>query len=1004
MEPDDSHPLMLSARTAILLPLVLAGLLAGAVCFCQPEGDLPEGWRSVTISACEDAAEFGAGRAPDRAQFDFDAWEAEPTAGARVRGQSLRWHVKPSSDRQIRATLMWSGALSAPCDRIALWLKNPNGHQLTLRLELTDLDCVRYTSAAVDLAGEPGWRQIVFPVTEFTPVEGQRDPFPGVDLPAIGLSVIIEPLAAGKPYTLYIDEITAVAAPMPTAEVVGLQAPTSLGPAERIPVRARLLLPEDPPSTACVRAWLESTDGGQLAGARMELSEADAQGVRLATSPGLRVPRWLPPGAYRLRLSATGLMLTGAEPLRVAVAGVPPATGDAQIDTATRPPRIAFRGAMLTPVVRELRGDAPSTLPADAELVAVATTTGGHPFCWAADVDGEDGALDFSALDRRIGAVLEAAPRAAIILQTHLASTAGWNAAHPEDLQHFDGDTIAPPQIFGRSRVVADVISPAWQAEALARLRALAEHVQRAPWRHRVIGWELQAGDLGTWRPVGASLGLGDEATPLRESAFRAWLMRHYPDVTAFRDAWLNQRRGITGVPQMTPVGFEAVRLPRPATDRPEPSLYDPAIDRPMIDLAHFRAEAPVDLLLAAADVVREVSGAGTLVGACYGHMLAQSAEDAWRWPHLAMTRVLADERIDFLTGAPWTAAAPPVPSLLADAARNAGKLALERLTPTHLRRNAASALISGAGLTGDAATLAELGEAELIVADHGGEAQTPAIFVVDDISARYLSPEGGLAAALLARQLHLWARSGIAYEVHTLPDVLDGRAPRARMYFFADLMTIAPKDGNRLGATVARDGAMLVWVYGAGSVAENLITGRTMKYLTGIKLSLLPARGPLRTRIDAAAALPGSGLQGTVVYGLPAGSPRFFSADESVEWLGTLAGIDPDADLQFCGLALKRFADCTSVFSAAPMLPSGLIRGLAARAEITPNADAAAGAWFGPGVMAVEGADSPRVITLSGAARVTDLSTGEVVAEGRSSVTLSMSPGEIGLFAIEPP
>ena len=401
--------------------------------------------------------------------------------------------------------------------------------------------------------------------------------------------------------------------------------------------------------------------------------------------------------------------------------------------------------------------------------------------------------------------------------------------------------------------------------------------------------------------------------------------------------------------------------------------------------------------------MLREVAGEGTLVGACYGHMLAQSGEGAWRWPHLAIARVLDDERIDFLTGPPWTAAAPPVPSLPADAARNAGKLALERLTPAHPQRNAASALVSGAGLMGDAATLAQLGaEADALLADHQPEAQTPAVFVIDDLSARYLSPEGGLAPALLARQMELWSRSGIACQVHTLRDVLDGRALRARMYFFADLMTIAPKDGSRLGSTVAREGAMLVWVYGAGSVAEGMITGRTMKYLTGIKLSLWPSRGSLQTRIDAAASLPGSGLPGGVVYGLPAGAPRFFSADESVEWLGTVTGIDPDADLQFCGLALKRFPDCTSVFSAAPLLPAGLIRGLAGRAEIAPTVDASAGAWFGPGAMAVEGADAPRTLTLPGAVTVTDLRTGEVVAEARSSVTLSVPAGEIRLYAVE--
>ena len=51
---------------------------------------------------------------------------------------------------------------------------------------------------------------------------------------------------------------------------------------------------------------------------------------------------------------------------------------------------------------------------------------------------------------------------------------------------------------------------------------------------------------------------------------------------------------------------------------------------------------------------------------------------------------------------------------------------------------------------------------------------------------------------------------------------------------------------------------------------------------------------------------------------------------------------------------------------------------------------------------MAVEGADAPRAITLPGAATVTDLHTGEVVAEARSSVTLGVPAGEIRLYATE--
>jgi len=1005
MESLHPHPLMRVPSPARLVALVLlAGIMVGGCALCDtPTDDLSADRQTAVISACEDAALFSAGRTPDHPRFDFDAWEVSTTAGARVSGQSLRWHVRPSGEAQREARLTWSRSLFEPADVISLWLKNPNGHEVSLRLELVDLDGARYLSTPVDLATERGWRQIVFDLTTLRLDEGCEDPCAGIDFPVIAMSLIVSPLTPGRPHTWYIDEIQSQHSPVVAAEVLGLQTPTSLGPGEAMPVRARLRFLDGAPDARRMRAELSSEGGGALAWAPLIPGDA-AEDIVEAAATGLRVPAWLPPGRYRLSPASDRVEFSGSAVVSVAVGGPPAAAPQASIATRTRPPLISLGSREIAPVVRELRDDCGTSLPPEATLVGLPATTDRHPFGWAPDAWGPDGEMDARGLDRRAATLLGAAPDALIILQVHLDSSPEWDEANPDHLQRFSGKPLAPPTVFGRKRTVPDIVSPRWQAEAAARLRALVAHVEAAPWGHRVIGYELQAGDLGAWRPWGAALGLGDEATPVREQAFRAWLMARYDDVHAFRDRWMGQRRGLSGAPGAGPGGFEGVRVPQPLADAPEPSLYDPAIDRPMIDLLHFRAEAPADLLLAMADIVRDVAGDDKLIGACYGHMLSQSAEGAWRWPHLALSRVLADDRIDFLTGPQWTPSAPPVPSFPTESARAAGKLYLERVTGEHSARQAASALTTGAGVIADGGALADLGRvADEIAIDRRPEPEAPAVFVVDDVSARYLSPQGGLARALLAGQLRLWAGSGIPCAVHLPGDVLEGGAPRAKLYFFADQMTISPEDGRTLGTTIARDGAMLVWVYGPGSVAERLITGRTMQYLTGIKLSLLPSRGPLQTRIDAAASLPGSGIDGRPVYGLAAGSPRFFSADERVEWLGTLVQPEPDPDMDFCGLALRRFPHCVSVFSAAPLLPAGLIRGLAGRVGVTPWADAAGAAWFGPGIIALEGsAGGPRTVSLPRAATVIDLHTGQAVAEHRQRISLDPGAGEIGLYGVE--
>ncbi|MEA3403190.1 MAG: hypothetical protein U9R79_18250 [Armatimonadota bacterium] len=968
----------------LVLPAVLLLYLRPA--HAQNPAAIPESWTATSITSCEDASRFSAGRTPDRPQFLFDAWELSTTAGARVEGESLRWHLVPSSPQQTEARLTWSRSLAAPAGAISLWLKNPNGHRLGLRLEMVDADGARYLSEEVPLAGDLGWRQIAFRLEDLV-CQPPGDPWPGPDFPVVMLSLLLGPLEAGRPYTLYIDEIEAHRPQRGELRVVSLSVPTSLAPGETVPVRARLAAEEEAAGRARVEAHLAAESGGALVICR--LSSRDAAGGELEATGALEVPAWLPPGRYQIRLHSDGAALADARPTRTVVGGRPPEPVKAAIDASTSPPAIVVNGRTLRPLVHELRGAPAVSLPSDAALVALPATADAHPFGWAPDADG-----GYGGLDRRAASVLAAAGEdALVLLQVFLDSSSSWDETHPNQLVRFGGETVAPTDSFGRKRTLPDLMAPAWQADALRRLRALVEHVEAAPWGHRVAGYELLAGDVGAWRPWGASLGLGDEATPVREEAFRAWVMQRYSNVEEFRDAWVGQRRGAPVTPGPSLPGFEAVRVPPPLPDAPEPSLYDPAIDRPMIDLLHFHAEAPVALLREMAAALRELAP-GKLVGAPYGHLMQQSAEGHWRWPHLAVSEIIDDGTLDFLTGPLWSPAGPVVPTLPAQAARRGGVLCLERASGDAGLR-AAAALVSGAGLAADAGAVARLGRlASEVGRPRGVEPVVDVLFVVDERGARYLSGADGLPGALLADQQRLLARSGLSWRRCLLSEVIAGRAPRARVYIFADLLTAEPEDGRALARFAFREGAMLIFIYGPGAVAEQRITGRTMKYLTGIKLTLLPPRGPLRVAVDAADALPGVGAEG-LSYGLGSGAPRFFSADERAEWLGTLAGTE------FCGLALLRFPHCTSVFSAAPLLPPEVLRGLAARVDVAPQADTDARAWFGPDLMVLEGAEQPRRVTLPEPATVTDLRSGEVVAREATEIALDVADGDVGVFRL---
>ncbi|MGI5817562.1 MAG: hypothetical protein ACOX9R_05630 [Armatimonadota bacterium] len=878
------------------LALLLSALALSAASYAPAAPD------ALLLSACEDLADFSTARAPDEPSFDFSAWETSVFAGARVKGSSLRWHMRPSSPSQTSARLALTRPLPGATVSVSVWLKNPNAHQLTLQLEIIDADGARYLSPPEALILEPDWREMVFDLREMTGPED--DPNPGIDRPIIRAALLLEGLTHDRPHTVYLDEITATVADLPPIAIANVRCQTSLGPGEPLPVRVELS-PASMVDDARLVAELASPGGGPLAQALMRME--DAPGEPATASGTLRVPEWVRPGRYEVRLTSRIVELSGpgARPVGVVVAGASTPRAEAAVDAGVSPPAITLGGAAHRPLVEELRGSLPGSLSEGARIVAVPVTLDDHPFAWAPTAADEAGELSFAGLDRRVAAVLTARPAATLVLQVFLDATREWKAEHPPHLQRFGGETLAPEGIIAIDRRHPDIISAAWRSDAESRLRALVRHVDASAWGHRVIGYELQAGDLGAWRPWGASLGVGDETTPVRQEAFMGWLHARYPAVTDLRDHWLGRRRGF-GQPR---AGFESVQMPTPMQDAPEPSLYDPASDQPMIDLLHFRAETSVDALLAMAAAVREEAGSGVLVGACYGHLLSQARVNDWSWPHTALSRLLASGSLDFLTGPQMRIDDASQPSSPGESIRRGGALYLERVHGSATVPADCGAIVA-AGETG-ALTRLPTPRAPAVEAN--------VIEVIDDLSARYLSGDAALPRELLTRPIS----GSIAHETFLLRDLLGPNPPRAEVYVFRNVFTITPDEGRLLGRNTARDGSLLVWVYAPGAIDRHLITGRTMQYLTGIKLSPLHQRGSSTVR-------PENRQFGSFGFPHPV-SPRFISADERAEWLGTIN----DGGTNRCGFALRKFDHCTSVFAAAPP-PEEMLRHLAGRSGIT--------------------------------------------------------------------
>ncbi len=1013
-------PRLLAAAGRVSLVLLWACRVSVGTTLAQPDPTLPppKEWQSTTLCACEDATEFTSGRTPTRPLFDFSAYNLSTTDKARVAGSSLRWQFCSMAKEQAWARLAYCRSLSEPFDAISLHIKNPNGHALSLHLEALDADGIWYSSPVGSLADERNWRQLTFYLRDFAPQAAQTDPRLGVNFPIIWLAIVVEPLALGTPYTLYLDELESHQAPRQTVEVGDLHTPTALAPGEAIPVRATLVF-ERPPTARTRIAAMLLADTACVAEADL-LLEAGAAGLKVGVPHavrvrGLKVPPWLPPGRYELQLLSPTVRLTGSGARRraIAVAGARSEVPSVSVDNAGPRARITVGEQAVAPLVGDLGGVSPAEAERAAEvgarIIAIPATTDYHPFGWAQDVWTSADTLDFAGLDRRAAQTLNSAPDALLLVEVQIASPPWWDAEHPADRQRFGGSEVAPVAMWGRKRTWADLTSAEWAKGALVRLRRLVEHIEASPYRHRVIGYELQAGDLGAWRPWGAGLGMEIGVSEAEQDAFRAWLRQRYNTIDALRVGWGGPPQLVTLEGMPTELGlatWDEVKVPLPqlSGNQREPLLYDPATHAALIDFAHFKAEAPADLLLAMAATAKRACGGKKLVGACYGHLFAQSASpETWRWPHLALSKVMEADDVDFLTAPLGTSQPDAVSVSLSATAHTHGKLWVERggASSDQVARSAAIALAGDAGFAAPAGAFADLAwlPAAWQRLDRDSGKSPPAAsqlgVVVDDMSARYLSESGGLATPLFAGQLAQLRRSGLACKLCTLRDVMAGKAPPAGMYLFLDTFRLDPDGREALRKQVCRDKHTLVWVYAPGAVT-NIIGGRSMKDLTGIGLTVVTTPGLLRVRVGPKSPLLDEGFAEGFTYGAGEGQPRFFSAQEAGERLGNLVGTD------FGGLVALKFEGYHSVFSAAPAMPAAILRALARRAGMHLYLDDDAPAWFGDGVIALEGtAAGSRSLHLPARATISDLITGETLAANARDITIPLAEGTTGVYGV---
>lgn len=690
---------------------------------------------------------------------------------------------------------------------------------------------------------------------------------------------------------------------------------------------------------------------------------------------------------------------------------------------------------------------------ARAEIPAL--TQAGVTLCWVPVFIGWEGpgVYDFTDLDLRVQTVLDlydrhtpagAAPaHVAIRLQAACFSpawyveqqrTRGGAPTHAIEWRNSWATVSAcPPGAASRLRTATaypdgsaygvSLGDPFWETHAVDMLTAVVRHVQAAPYAHRVFGWLPCALNTNEWFLRTFTPGATCDFSAPTQRAFRAWLRRHGSDAPA---------RPVPSPEACQAAGHgEFLDPAQPEAGRVE-------------EFSRWMNRRIGDIILAFARTIKGLySERPPLVGTFYGYTTELSRfQNLSQSGHLDLARVLASPDIDFLCSpcqyfyrhdeAPFSYSQVLGPFSCAGA--DLGKLAyLEDDHPPVYTRSAAPDFTTrdawhdemffrrtlaqvashgqqlwwyslGAGWLKEPqrqAVVARMHQVGLEAQRRDRTSVAQVAVVIDERAVAPMRLNAAFQQALILDSVAACFPAGAPIACHELSLFLRHADPRRyRFVYFPNLGWM--DDETR--AALARwqgGGRTLMFAYAPGYAqggpAERCFSADAASAVAGMRLAAMRETCPLTVWVDPArtALLPdGADLRYGWLNAEIAAKPLLCVDDPAAEALGYLT-------TGAVGLARRRHADWTAVFSAAPLAPSALLRALFRDAGVHLYAEGNDVVYANAGMVALSAsAAGERTLRLPRPARLTDALSGETLAcDAHHTVTLPMKRHETRIF-----
>ena len=191
---------------------------------------------------------------------------------------------------------------------------------------------------------------------------------------------------------------------------------------------------------------------------------------------------------------------------------------------------------------------------------------------------------------------------------------------------------------------------------------------------------------------------------------------------------------------------------------------------------------------------------------------------------------------------------------------------------------------------------------------------------ITDEKSTYYTACASDIHAETVGHQYNELSRTGAGFDTYLLSDI--EKMPKYKCYLFLNTFRINKEQREYINNKLKKDNRTLIFVYAPGYSDEQKISVDGISDMTGLAIKALDKTAALKVTVNNLKNKVSKYLKVNSSYGTDISrTPVFYSQDG--EPVGMISGTDKK------GLVIKENKDWTLVYSAAPVLPSALLRGI---------------------------------------------------------------------------